>query len=108
MIEYAQGGLIPDEPTDESMARVLELMTRRLCKEVWASETPRRADMMPIFDVTIRDYICFLGDRALEDESTIMQPDHVARMLRGERIRYRYTASGQEYRTHYQCLWNGV
>lgn len=91
MTEYAQGALILENPTDESIKRVLEMMTLRPCKAMRLTNLPA-ADITQLcsYETTVEMAVVFYGDsKTLEEESMCIPPEHVRRMVRGETVRYR-------------------
>lgn len=91
MTEYAQGALILEDPTAESIKRVLEMMTLRPCKAMRLTNLPA-TDLTQLcsYETTVEMAVVFYGDnKTLEEESLCIPPEHVRRMARGETVRYR-------------------
>ena len=85
--------MIVDDPTYEDAARILELMTLRPCKAMRLVNPPERMQGTLAglcgYEVTIEMAVVFYGYDGLEEESLIVNPEHVRRMAQGETIRYR-------------------
>ena len=96
--------MIPDDPTYESIAGVLEMMTVRYCKSMWMTNlaewqrlrgTP--GEPVPRYDVGFCMVIVFYGGAVeAEDELWILKAAHIDRMQRGETVYFR--AKGMDTR----------
>ena len=86
--------MIPDDPTYESIAGVLEMMTVRICKTMhmsnlaeWQRTRGTLGEPIPRYDVGVRAMIVFMGDPGPgEDELWILKLEHIEQMQRGETV----------------------
>lgn len=85
--------LVMEDMSEEAILRLLDLLTVRYCKEMWINNLPtlrQYPTTMPMFEIAVVPYLCFIGDLPYPSESLCMVPAHVTAMERGERVRYRY------------------